>query len=283
MPWQGWTAALFLPPSWRLSQDDVTREVIEEQNELGVGLVTDGQVRWLDEVTYVAGKLAGVSLGKMIRWFDTNTYFREPVVESRIAWQGCITAGDYAFARSVSSVPVKVVLPGPYTLAKLSRDEAYGDLALLALAYAEALNREALELESQDPPLIQFNEPAITQHPEDIAVAEAAWRRLLQGLRVESAVYLYFGPHQAALPTAIDCGFVTVGIDATIPGAVQALRQGPLPAKLGLGAVDARVTRMESPSRLARSWKRYCPSSRRSAFTSIRTWDSNSCRASRHG
>lgn len=232
-------------------QDEVTCEVIAIQADAGVDLITDGQVRWMDEVTYFAGKLNGVALGKMIRWFDTNTYFREPVVESAIIWRESITGRDYAFAREATSRPVKAVLPGPYTLARVSRGEAYGSTEALALAYAQALNQEARELQALGAPVIQFNEPAITQNPQDLGVAEVAWRRVLRGLITETAIHLYFGPSAAAMPAAIDAGFGIIGIDATLPGAMEALGEGPLPTKLCIGAVDARVTRMESRQQIA--------------------------------
>lgn len=227
-------------------EDEVTLEVLRIQEEAGLGLLTDGQVRWADEVTYVAGRFGGAGLGRMIRWFDTNTYFREPVVRSELRWQGPITGRDYAFARDSTPLPVKAVLPGPYTLAKLSRDEAYGDVLALALAYAEALNHEARILQSLGAPVIQFNEPSITQHDGDTAVAMAAWQRLLQGLKIETAVQLYFGPAAAVLPVAIAAGFVTIGIDATVPENMRALELGKTPRHLCLGVVDARVRRMES-------------------------------------
>ena len=228
-------------------QDQVTREVLQIQTEAGLDLLTDGQVRWADEVTYIAAGLGGVSLGKMIRWFDTNTYFREPVVKSEVRWQGPITGRDYAFARDTASRPVKAVLPGPYTLAALSQDETYGDTLPLALAYAEALNHEARILQALGAPLVQFNEPAITERPDDSAIAMAAWRALLKGLKGETAVHFYFGPAAHILPVAIAAGFVTVGIDATLPENLRLLETAPtLPRKLCLGAVDARVTRMES-------------------------------------
>jgi 5-methyltetrahydropteroyltriglutamate--homocysteine methyltransferase len=232
-------------------EDEVTLEVLTIQADAGLGLLTDGQVRWMDEVTYVAGRLGGVALGKMIRWFDTNTYFREPVVESAVRWHEPITGRDYAFARDSTPLPVKAVLPGPYTLARVTRDETYGDLLALALAYAEALNHEARVLQSLSAPVIQFNEPAITLNQDDSAIAMAAWRRLLQGLDVETAVHLYFGPAAAILPVATAAGFITVGIDATLPENMRALETGPLPRKLCLGAVDARVTRMESREEVA--------------------------------
>lgn len=227
-------------------EDEVTIEVVREQEEAGVELLTDGQVRWLDEQTYVAGRLAGISLGGLARSFDTNTYFREPIVEREIAWRGPITLRDYEFAREHATRPVKPVLTGPYTLARLSRDESYGSLESLALAYAEALNQEAKALTQAGPPLIQFNEPAITKHPEDVALVQNVWRRLLDGIDAETAAYFYFGPPGGAVGAAVEAGFTTVGVDATIAGVLEALASGPRPAKLGAGVIDARTTRMES-------------------------------------
>src|SRR6185436_16988852 len=101
-------------------QDDVTFEVIREQEEAGIELLTDGQIRWYDEQTYIAGRLAGVEINGLIRFFDTNTYYREPIVNGRIAWQEPILVRDYVFAREHATRPVKAVLTGPYTLARLS-------------------------------------------------------------------------------------------------------------------------------------------------------------------
>jgi 5-methyltetrahydropteroyltriglutamate--homocysteine methyltransferase len=146
-------------------EDGVTAEVMSEQDKAGVELLTDGQVRWPDEVTYIAGRLEGTTLSGLVRYFDTNTYYRKPVIVGPIAWLSALVEGDYRFARASSGLPMKPVLTGPYTLARLSNDEYYGDLRTLACAYADALNTEALALADSLPPLIQFNEPAITAHP----------------------------------------------------------------------------------------------------------------------
>ena len=61
-------------------EDEVTKEVIKEQEDAGIELVTDGQIRWLDELTYLAGRLDGVQINGLIRFFDTNMYYRQPVV-----------------------------------------------------------------------------------------------------------------------------------------------------------------------------------------------------------
>ncbi len=232
-------------------QDIVTEEALKEQAEAGIELVTDGQIRWEDEQTYIAGRLDGISLTGLIRFFDTNTYYREPLVEGPVSWREPITIHDYEFAVAHSSRPVKPVLTGPYTLARLSRDEHYGDVGSLSLAFAEALNQEAKALAAAGATLVQFNEPALTWHTEDAGLAGKAWRRLIDGLSLETAVYFYFGAPGSALPAAIESGFTTVGVDATIPEVLAAVKKGPLPEKLAVGAIDSRTTRLESVEQIA--------------------------------
>src|SRR6476620_9257214 len=90
--------------------DSVTIEVMAEQVDAGIELITDGQIRWQDEQTYLAGKLGGISLNGLTRFFDTNTYYREPVIEGPIEWKSPILVRDYIFARDNAKRPVKTVL-----------------------------------------------------------------------------------------------------------------------------------------------------------------------------
>jgi 5-methyltetrahydropteroyltriglutamate--homocysteine methyltransferase len=227
-------------------QDQVTVEVLEEQAAAGIELVTDGQIRWEDEQTYIAGALSGIEITGLIRFFDTNTFYREPLVRGPIAWRGPITVRDYEFAVKNSPRPVKPVLTGPLTLARLSKNEHYPDNVSVALAFAEALNQEAKALVAAGATLVQFNEPAACRHQQDAGDAGKVWKRLLDGLSVETAVYFYFGLPGAALLPAIDAGFVTIGIDLTIPGAMDHLQGKPKPQKLAAGVVDSRNTRLET-------------------------------------
>src|SRR5438105_2323830 len=76
-------------------EDAVTIEVMAEQADAGIELITDGQVRWQDEQTYIADKLGGISINGLTRFFDTNTYYREPVLDGPIAWQSPILVRDF--------------------------------------------------------------------------------------------------------------------------------------------------------------------------------------------
>ena len=64
-------------------QDSVVAEVIGEQVDAGCELLTDGQIRWYDPVSHLAGKLARVEINGLLRYFDTNFYFRQPVTKRR--------------------------------------------------------------------------------------------------------------------------------------------------------------------------------------------------------
>ncbi len=241
----------------RAVEDDVTREVIDEQVEAGLDLVTDGQIRWEDEQTYVARHLGGVSINGLIRFFNSNTYFREPIVEGPLSWTGPITVADYRFAAEHSPRPVKAVLPGPYTLARLSRDEHYRSLEKCVMAYAEALNQEALALQEAGAAFIQLNEPAIVKHKTDLPLFRRAIERTLEGVSAERAVYLYFGDVDGLYPQVLDLPIDVLGLDF-VTGArnLEVLKTAQFSKILGLGLVDARNTKMESVEQIVEGLRR---------------------------
>ena len=236
----------------RRVEDEVTIEALQEQAEAGLDLLTDGQIRWEDEQTYLARKLSGVSINGLIRWFDTNMYYRQPVIEGDVGWPGPVTVRDYAFAVEHSQKPVKAVLTGPYTLARLSVDKHYNSMEAVATALAEALNQEAKALKASGAQLIQFNEPAILQHKDDLPVFANVCRRLVEGLAVETALYLYFGDVDGIYPQVLDLPFDLIGLDFVMGAKNEGLlKRAPFTKKLGLGIVDARNTRLEAPGHIA--------------------------------
>jgi 5-methyltetrahydropteroyltriglutamate--homocysteine methyltransferase len=241
----------------RAIEDEVTIEALEEQAAAGLDLVTDGQIRWEDEQTYLGRKLSGVSLDGLIRWFDTNMYYRQPVVEGDVVWREPALVRDYAFAVEHSAKPVKAVLTGPYTLARLSLDRHYGSAAKVAVALAEALNHEARALQDAGAAFIQFNEPAILHHKDDYTAFVAACRRLVEGLTAETALYLYFGDIDGIYPQILDLPFDLIGLDFVMGAANEAvLHRSPFTKKLGLGIVDARNTKLETPERIVERIRR---------------------------
>jgi len=232
----------------RRVEDEVTVEVIEEQAQAGLDIVTDGQIRWEDDQTYFARRMDGFSISGLIRYFDTNTYYRQPVVEGPVRWSASGgVAQDYEFAAVQSPVPVKAAVTGPYTLAVLSANHHYGSLRELVLALATELRNEVLALERAGAPIIQVNEPAILQQKEDFPLFRQALEAMMDGLRTEAHLYTWFGDISGVYPQILELPFAAIGLDFVKgPANWDVIASRPFTKKLGLGIVDARNTRLES-------------------------------------
>src|SRR2546428_3320953 len=174
-------------------EDEVTIEVIEEQVEAGVDIITDGQIRWDDDQTYIMHGLGGVEIGGLQRYLDTNTYYRQPEIVGPIAWREPILVRDYRFAAEHSRKPVKAIITGPYTLAALSLDKHYGSRAKLGMTLAGELRQEVQALEAAGAAMIQINDPVIAFHKDDLGVFTQAIALLLEGVAAETALYTWFG------------------------------------------------------------------------------------------
>ncbi len=247
-------------------EDEVTIEVIGEQVEAGLDLITDGQIRWDDDQTYIARRLEGFEIGGLIRYFDTNTYYRQPSVVRPVRWREPVLVRDYEFAARHSQKPVKALITGPYTLAALSTDSHYGDLRGLVLDLADALHEEALALAAAGAPVIQINEPAILRHKEHAPLLLEALTRMLDGVQAETALYTWFGDTDGILPQLLELPVDVIGLDFVWgPGNWEALKRTVFTKGLGFGIVDARNTKMESSEEIAEQIQRvseFVPSER---------------------
>jgi 5-methyltetrahydropteroyltriglutamate--homocysteine methyltransferase len=238
----------------RAVEDELVRRVIGEQEAAGIDLVTDGQVRWDDIVTPFARHMSGFEIGGLLRWFDNNVYYRRPICTGAVEWRGPTTVDDFRFAQSVTSRPVKAVIPGPVTFARLSVDEHYHDHESFVIAIAQVLAQEAFELEAAGARHVQIDEPALPDAPEDLDLARRALALVVGDLEsAEVTLATYFsdvkrlGPELFALPADV------FGLDLISgPESRQLLDDVPSERTIQAGVVDARNTRLELEPELRR-------------------------------
>lgn len=233
--------------------DDVTREVIEEQISAGVELITDGQIRWEDGQSYIARKLEGIEIGGLFRYFDNNTYYRQPIIKGEIKWKEPIVLEDWKKAQEwAKEVPVKAVLTGPYTLARLSRDEYYKNLEKLAFAYTKALLEEVKLLEKNKVFYLQFNEPSIQYYPEDFDLFLELYKEIRKNYSGKLAVYTYFYTLLPLKNRLKELPIDILGIDfVSKKENFELLNSFPKNLSLGYGIIDARNTKLETPEQIA--------------------------------
>jgi 5-methyltetrahydropteroyltriglutamate--homocysteine methyltransferase len=228
------------------AQHDLVREVIAEQEAAGIDIVTDGQIRWDDILTPFAGTMAGFEIGGLIRWFDNNVYYRRPVCTGPVEWRGPTSVDDFRFASSVARVPVKPVVPGPLTFARLSVDEHYRDFESFVLAIAGVLAQEAFELQAAGAEVIQIDEPALLDAPEDLDLAARALRAVTAELDVDTVLATYFGDAKRLGTSLFELPVTGFGLDFVSGSENRELVPDFPPDKtLQAGIVDARNTKLE--------------------------------------
>jgi 5-methyltetrahydropteroyltriglutamate--homocysteine methyltransferase len=229
------------------ARDDLVRSVVAEQEEAGVDLVTDGHVRWDDIVTPFARKMTGFELGGLLRFFDNNVYYRRPVCTGPIEWGGPASVEAFEFAQGVARRPVKAVIPGPITFARLSVDEHYGDYERFVLAIAQVLSQEAFELRAAGAGVIQIDEPSLLHAPEDIDLAAQALSVVTKDLEGTDVILAgYFADAKRLGAALYDLPVSHFGFDLVSgPDNLEVIRSAPGGVKIQAGIVDARNTRLE--------------------------------------
>lgn len=236
----------------RKVQVDVLQEVVREQASLGVDLVTDGQVTWYDGLSHFAAKLEGFEIGGLLRYFDTNTYYRQPRAKGKVRWVRPMTVEDWMAASAVSPVPVKAVLTGPYTLATLSERPA-SRAHDLVWDLAVALGHEVDALVHAGATHIQIDEPALSRETALPKGYEEIVKEVLTGRgRARTILFVCFGGVGPLLPDLLDLPFHVLGLDL-VQGAstLEALRGVETDKGIAFGLVDARNTKMEDPKAVA--------------------------------
>ena len=245
------------PEEMHRVEDEVTAEVLAEMEQAGVDLLTDGQIRWEDGQTYFSRGLGGFTTGGLQRYFDTNIYYRQPVAGDEVRWRRPISLADYQFATGHATRPVKPVVTGPFTLAVMSRDEFYGNLDQFVMALAAALNQELKALAGGGAAVIQVDEPGLLTHREQFPLFRRAMDILWDGVDVTRALYTYFGDIDGLYPAILNLPVDIIGLDF-VAGARNwdVLRRAKFSKQLGLGVLDARNTKMETPQAVADACRR---------------------------
>jgi len=236
--------------------DRLIRQAVEAQIRAGCGLVTDGLVRGRDLVAPLVGALKGVAARRRGATDPSaGSPHSVPIIEAEVAWSRPIFVEDFVFAGGGSTVPVKAVLIGPYTLARLAEDRAYNDPMALAMALATALNRELRTLEGAGAKHLQINEPALLDHRDDFPLFTRIWEVLGRGISATLCLHLEGADIRGLYPgiarlKRLGC----LSLDCVAGrGNLTLLAEAPFPdgLRLALGLVDGSRDEVERPETLA--------------------------------
>jgi 5-methyltetrahydropteroyltriglutamate--homocysteine methyltransferase len=227
-------------------------EVIEEQEAAGLDLVTDGQVYWYDVVAHPASRLQGTEIRGIVRFFDTNTYVRQPEVTGTIGGTFGL-ANDFARSKPLATKELKAIVTGPYTLARHSILTGNGDLSHTAMAYAEALGRELEALRAAGATFVQIDEPSLLKFPDDAEMVRKLLERATETKGdLTISLTTYFGDASTIYGELMKMPVDIVGFDLVYgPSVVESLLHDGGDRPVALGLIDGRNTKLEDITTVA--------------------------------
>jgi 5-methyltetrahydropteroyltriglutamate--homocysteine methyltransferase len=229
--------------------DAATREVLALQESLGLDLLVDGEMDRGDMTTFFAERVSGMEVSGLVRSYG-NRYYRKPVIRGDVRRDGPMTVERFRFASGIAKRPVKAILTGPYTLMDWSFDEHYPSREAAAMALAEVVREEVLDLAKAGAAEIQIDEPAVSARPDEIALAAKALDRVTSAVRGKARTWAHvcygeFGPVlEAMLRLPVDgllLELANSGYDT-----IEAIgRLLPRDKILGAGVVDSHSHEVE--------------------------------------
>ena len=234
-------------------------EVSQLEDRLGLEPRTGGYLRWQDLFRPFAETWEGFTVGPLTRWFETNQFFRQPILHAPPARAPGAIASWLPPAGKNGSHPRKAILPGPYTFAGLVDNRSGETGEALTHRLGRLLGEELHELQGAGYSAFQFQEPLLVYRPPEGPRAEAvvaAYRAIATAAgSATTAVWTYFGDARPAWPLLTRLPVTVVGVDLS---ETDALELSPAPDRrgLGLGVIDPRTSLVEDPAevvRLARS------------------------------
>jgi 5-methyltetrahydropteroyltriglutamate--homocysteine methyltransferase len=193
---------------WRLpqehleeAQDDATIVAIRDMERAGIDVVTDGEIRRESYSNRFATALEGIDVDKpAIIVSRSGQQTPVPRVVANIRRIHPVETRDMEFLRRNTDRAAKITLPGPFTMSQQAKNEFYSDDEELAMAFAEAVNAEALDLQKAGADVIQLDEPWVRNNPDAAKrYAVKAINRALQGITVPTVVHVCFG-YAAVVP-----------------------------------------------------------------------------------
>ncbi len=254
---------------WRIPPDELDQALdaatllaIHDMSQAGIDIVTDGEIRRESYFNHFANALDGVDrerIGESVNRIGGRSTV--PLVSGPIRRGAPVELGPASFLRAATDRVTKVTVPGPFTLSQLAQNEHYPDQRTLALAYAEAINAELVDLAAAGIDIVQLDEPYLQANAGAARTfAVEAINRALAGIEITTVLHTCYGyaayvsdksggyPFLAELA---DCTADQLALEFAQPRLAAATLK-PVAAKtIVLGVLDLSTNDVEPPTVIA--------------------------------
>ena len=187
---------------WRVDEqyreeafDDATLLAIRDQENAGLDIITDGEMRRESYSNRFATALEGVDLENHGTALDrSGEPTPVPRLTGKIRRMHAVETRDVEFLRANTDRMIKITVPGPFTMSQQVQNDYYDDEAEMAHDYAVAVNAEIKDLFAAGADIVQIDEPYMQARPEKArAYGLDAVKTALDGVNGRTALHICFG------------------------------------------------------------------------------------------
>jgi 5-methyltetrahydropteroyltriglutamate--homocysteine methyltransferase len=185
-----------IPEPWLAqAQDDATLLAIRFQEEAGLDIVSDGEIRRESYSNRFATALEGVDLDNPGTGLDRSGHPNPvPRIVGRIRRMRPVEVEDLKFLKAHTTRRTKITVPGPFTMLQQAQNDFYASEEEAAMDYAAAVNEEIRDLFAAGADVVQVDEPYMQARPEKARqYGLAALNRALDGVEGTTCVHICFG------------------------------------------------------------------------------------------
>lgn len=262
---------------WRIStehlgqaQDDATLLAIRAQEEAGLDIITDGEMRRESYSNRFATGLDGVDLDNPGTALDRSGHPNPvPRVVGRIRRRHPVEVRDVQFLRANTDRMIKITVPGPFTMAQQAQNDFYKSEEEMAMDYAEAVNAEIRDLFAAGADVVQIDEPYMQAQPDK--AREYGLRvvnRALEGIEGRTALHICFGyaaviharpAGYSFLPELCKCHVQQISIETAQSSLDTSVLEKLRGKTIILGVLDLSDMKVETPEVVAQRIRRALP------------------------
>jgi 5-methyltetrahydropteroyltriglutamate--homocysteine methyltransferase len=257
-------------PHLQQAWEDATRLAIRAQEEAGLDIVSDGEIRRESYSNRFATALDGVDLDNPGTVTNRSGLpVPVPRITGRIRRRHAVEVDDLLFLKANTTRQVKITVPGPFTMSCQAQNDFYPSDEAAAMDYAQALNEEIRDLFAAGADVVQIDEPWMQAQPEKARqYGLKALNAALDGITGTTAVHICFGyaamvaqrpSGYSFLPELRGCGCKQVSVE-TAQSHLDCSVLAQLDDKqVMVGCVDLSDPAVESPQVIADRVRRALP------------------------
>jgi 5-methyltetrahydropteroyltriglutamate--homocysteine methyltransferase len=255
------------------AQDDATVLAIRAQEEAGLDVITDGEIRRESYSNRFATALEGIDIDNPGTALDRSGHPNPvPRIVGKIRRKHPVELQDVLFLKKNTNKLVKMTVPGPFTMSQQAQNDYYKSEEEAAMDYAAAVNAEIKDLFAAGADIVQVDEPYMQARPEKARqYGLKALNRALEGINGTTAVHICFGYaaiiHQrpsgySFLPELSGCSCQQVSIETAQSKLDCSVLTSLSSKKIMVGCIDLSDMKVEAAQKVVERIKkalRYVP------------------------